>query len=108
MFSYYAKWIQNFSDKIRPLVQSNLFSSFPLSSDVVESFKLLRQNLASACLTSVKEGVPFVVKCEASDHTLAATLNQSVQPVAFHSRTFSYCESRYSTVEKKLPLLLTQ
>ena len=37
MFSYYAKWIQNFSDKIRSLVQSNLFSSFPLSSDAAES-----------------------------------------------------------------------
>ena len=57
MFSYYANWIQNFSDKICPLVQSNLFSFFPFSSDVVENFKLLRQNLASACLTSVKEGV---------------------------------------------------
>ena len=76
MFSYYAKWIQNFSDIIRPLIQSNLFSYFPLSSDAAKSFELLRQNLASACLTSVKEGVPFVVECDASDHTLAATLNQ--------------------------------
>ena len=56
MFSYFLgiyKSIQNFSDKIRPSVQFNLFSFFPLSSDAAESFELLRQNLASVCLTSV-------------------------------------------------------
>ena len=106
MFSYYAKWIKNFSDKIRPLVQSNITSSFPLSSDAAKSFELLRQNLASSCLTSVKEGIPFVVECDASDHTLAATLNQGGQPVAFHSRTFSNCEIRYSTVKKEAAAII--
>ena len=41
------------------------------------------------------------MECDASDHALAATLNQGGQPVAFHSRTFSHCETRYSTVEKE-------
>ena len=42
-----------------------------------------------------------MVECDASEHALAATLNQKDQPVAFHSRTFSKAEARYSTVEKE-------
>ena len=41
------------------------------------------------------------MECDASDHTLAAILNQGGQPVAFHSRTFSPCETRFFTVEKE-------
>ena len=39
MFSYYAKWIKKFLQKIRPLVQSNLSSSFPLSKEAYDSFE---------------------------------------------------------------------
>ena len=92
MFSYYARWIPDFSLKIRPLVQSNVSSSFPLSQDFTESFLTLRRDLASACVTCIQEGVPFVLECDASEFALAATLNQGGQPVAFHSRTFSKCE----------------
>ena len=42
-----------------------------------------------------------MVECDASEYALAATLNQRGQPVAFHSRTFSKSEARYSTVEKE-------
>ena len=41
------------------------------------------------------------MECDASDHALAATLNQGGKSVAFHSRTFSKCEARYSTAEKE-------
>ena len=101
MFSYYAKWVHNFSHKIRPLIQANLSSSFPLSEKSLNAFNLLRKELCSACLTCIKEGVPFVVECDASNHTLSSTLNQGGQPVAFHSRTFTPTEFRYSTVEKE-------
>ena len=101
MFSYYAKWVHNFSHKIRPLIQANLSSSFPLSEKSLNAFHLLRKELCSACLTCIKEGVPFVVECDASNHTLSATLNQGGQPVAFHSRTFTPTEFRYFTVEKE-------
>ena len=101
MFSYYAKWVHNFSHKIRPLIQANLSSSFPLSEKSLNAFHLLRKELCSACLTCIKERVPFVVECDASNHTLSATLNQGGQPVAFHSRTFTPTEFRYSTVEKE-------
>ena len=106
MFSYYSKWVSDFFEKVRVLVQSNLNSSFPFSTAAMNSFKTLKENLASACLTGVKEGVPFVVECDASEHRLAATLNQRGQPVAFHSRTFSRYESRYSTAQKEAAAII--
>ena len=101
MFSYYARWIPDFSSKIRPFVQSNVSSSFPLSLEATQNFSSLCHDLAAACVTCIREGVPFVVECDPSEHALAATLNQKGQPVAFHSRTFSKSEELYSTVEKE-------
>ena len=106
MFSYYAKWIKKFSQKIRPLVQSNLAPSFPLSKEASDSFETLQNDLAAAFLTSIDEKLPFVVECDASEHTLAATLNQGGKPIAFHSRTFSGNESRYSIVEKEAAAII--
>ena len=59
MFPYYAKWVSDFSEKVRPLMQSKLNSSFPLSTAAINSFKTLLGDLTSTCLTSVKEGTPF-------------------------------------------------
>ena len=106
MFSYYAKWVPDFSSKIRPLVKSNTASSFPLSDEATESFNTVRRNLADACVSCIRDNVPFVLECDASDFALAATLNQGGQPVAFHSRTFSKSESRYSTVEKEATAIM--
>ena len=106
MFSYYARWIPNFSSKIRPLVQSNVNSPFPLSSDASRSFSTLRSDLAAACVSCILEGVPFVLECDASESALAATLNQGGKPVDFHSRTFSKSEARYSTVEKEAAAIM--
>ena len=106
MFLYYTKWVHNFSHKIRPLIQANLSSSFPLSEKFPNEFHLLRKELCSACLTCIKEGVPFVVECDASNHMLSVTLNQGRQPVAFHLRTFTLTEFWYSTVEKEVVIII--
>ena len=62
--------------------------------------------MAAACVSCIQEGVPFVVDCDASESALAATLNQGGKPVAFHSRTFSKSEARYSTVEKEAAAIM--
>ena len=49
---------------------------------------MLKSELTSASLTCVNEGLPFTVECDASNHTLAASLNQGGCPNAFHSQTF--------------------
>ena len=99
MFSYNAKWVPEFSRKIRLLVQANLTSSFPLSSEAATAFKTIRSQLTLACLA--KEGIPLTVECDASKHSLGATLSQNGSPIAFHSRTFTATEKRCSVIEKK-------
>ena len=101
VFSYYTKWKKIFSEKIRPLVQFNLSSSFPLSQEASDSFETLRNDLVASSLTSIDEKLPFVVECDALEHTLPGG-----KPVAFHSRTFSSNESRYSIVEKEAAAII--
>ena len=50
---------------------------------------MLKSELTSACSTCVNKGLPFTVECDASNHTLAASLNQGGRAIAFHSRTLS-------------------
>ena len=58
MFAYYAKWIFNFSQKIRPL---NKVTNFPLNSEAVAAFKDLKNDLVEACLNSIDEKVMLLI-----------------------------------------------
>ena len=55
MFSYYAKWVPEFSTKIRPLALANLTFSFPLSSEAANAFETLRSQLTSACSLALEK-----------------------------------------------------
>jgi hypothetical protein len=88
MFAY-AKWIPNFSDKIRPLTQA---TTFPLDKEALSAFNTLKKELEGATLHSIDETLPFVVESDASDVALSATLNQGGLPVAFMSRTLQCSE----------------
>ena len=98
LFSYYSRWIRNFSDKINPLVHNIVF---PLSVEAQESFHILKRDIHSAVIHSISEKEKFVVETDASDFAVAATLNQSGRPVAFFSRTLNPSEKRHSAVEKE-------
>ena len=82
MFAYYAKWINCFADKIRPLAD---VKSFPLNAKALEALNILKSNLENATLKSIDESKPFVVEYDASDIAVSATLNQGGRPVAFMS-----------------------
>ena len=101
LFSYYSKWVPNFSEIIRPLVQNE---AFPLSNDAISAFHLMKNKLADATLQPIDKAVPFTiafcVPFTIYDFTIAATLNQNGKPVAFHARTLSTSEQRHSAVEK--------
>ena len=75
MFAYYAKWIPNYSDKVKPLSQA---TSFPLDVDALNAFMMLKKELGKASLHSIDESLPFVVETDASEVALSATLNQGV------------------------------
>ena len=98
LFSYYSKWVSNFSAIIRPLVQTVLL---PLSEEAANAFCVMKKKLASATLQPIDEDKPFTVETDASDFAIAATLNQNGKPVAFHARTLSATEQKHSSVEKE-------
>ena len=99
MFAYYARWIKNYSSKIKVLVPKN--ASLCLNSQAIEAFETLRQDLLKASLSCIDDKEPFTVECDASNFAIAAVLNQNGRPVAFMSRTLNPRECNYSTVEKE-------
>ena len=98
MFSYYSKFIQNFSAKIHTLNHNKVF---PVPTEVLEDFRSLKLDLRDAALKSIDNEAEFVVETDASDYCIAATLNQKGRPVAFFSRTLSPNEVRHHAVEKE-------
>ena len=98
MFSYYSKFIQNFSDKILPL---NNNKEFPLPPSALHSFQKLKSDLKDATLITVDLEKEFEVETDASHFCIAATLNQGGRPVAFFSRTLNPSEIRHHAVEKE-------
>ena len=98
MFSYYSKWVPNYSALIRPLVQTDLF---PLSKDALNAFHVIKNKLSQATLQPIDEDLPFTVKTDALDFAIAATLNQNNKPVAFHAWTLSSTEQKHFSVEKE-------
>lgn len=98
LFSYYAKWIPRFSEKIKSL---NEIKSFPLSEEARMAFVTLKNELRSATMAGIDEKLPFVVETDASDTAIAAALSQDGKPVAFFSRTLNIHEKRYAAVEKE-------
>jgi len=96
MFAYYARWIKNYSGKVKPLAIKSV--AFPLSHDAFAAFEQLRSELLNACLGCIGEREPFTVECDTSDFAIAALLNQNGRPVAFMSRTLSKTECNYPTV----------
>lgn len=98
MFAYYSQWISRFSDKIYPLVHNK---EFPLPSDVLSSYELLKSELVDSSLVSLDRNAPLVIETDASDVAIAATLTQNTRPVAFFSRTLSNSERHHSAVEKE-------
>ena len=81
---FYAKWIANFSKKIKNLKNTKIF---PMDERSVTKFKTLKKEIAGASLSAIDETLPFVVECNASKTVVSATLNQGGRPVAFTSRT---------------------
>ena len=98
LLAYYARWVPNNSSRIRPLIKASVF---PLTREPVTAIKDLKQALANATLHPINDRLPLTVETDAFDFAIAATLNQDIRPVAFHSRTLSSIEQKHSAVEKE-------
>ena len=70
LFAYYAKWIPDFSTKIKQLSET---TSFPLTSASIEALNQLKLELGSVTLMAINKNRPFVVETDASDTAISAT-----------------------------------
>ncbi len=96
-FSYYSPWIQQYSEEIRPLTTTFI------SREAQNTFENLKKE---SVVCAIDEGIPFAVETDASDYTIAATLNQNGRPVAFFSRTLHGSEISHASVEKEAKAII--
>ena len=87
LFAYYARWVPNYSSKIRSLIEASVF---PLTGEPVTAIEDLKHTLANATLHPINDRLPLTVETDASYFAIAATLNRDGRPVAFHSRTLIF------------------
>ena len=81
MFAYYAKWISNYSSKIRPLVENK---QFPIAPMVLNFFKGL---IAESSVKVIDDELPFVIETDTSEKAIGGTLLQAERPVVFFSQS---------------------
>ena len=103
LFSYYSKWIQKFSDKIKPLSQCQ---QFPLGDDEKMAFDNLKLDVEAAVINVVDENAPFELETDASGTALSGVLNQHGRPVGFFSRTLNGPELNHPAVEKEAAAII--
>lgn len=97
-FSYYAKWIPDYSTKIQPLVSPQ---NFPLSNSAALSFETLKNDIKTATLQNISDDLPFTLETDASDAAIGGVLVQEGRPVAFFSRSLNKSEKNFHIVEKE-------
>ena len=74
MFTYYTKWISNYSSKIRPLAENKQFLMPPV---VVNSFEGHKKDIAESSVKIVDNEWPFVIETDASVKVIEGTLLQA-------------------------------
>ncbi|XP_045445671.1 uncharacterized protein LOC123653729 [Melitaea cinxia] len=97
LFAHYSKWVNNFSAKIRPLIEA----TFPLSEEAINSFNNLKIDISKSALAGIDDKEIFSVETDVSDFAIAATLSQKGRPVAFFSRSLNESEKRQPSIEKE-------
>ena len=97
MFAYYAYWIPNDLNKIKPLVKTK---NFPLSKEASSSYKDMKKCLTDVTLRVIDDSKVFTVETDASEVAISASLNQKNKPVPFLSRTLNTNKAQHSIVEK--------
>ena len=103
LFTYYAKWIICFSNKIKQLKNT---SNFPLSEDTLQDFESLKNDIANASFSAINENLPFIIEYDVSNVVLSETLNQAGRLVAFMFRTLQLGEHHFPATEKEATAII--
>lgn len=101
-FAYYAKWVHDYSNKIKPLLDAQRLNSFPLSDEAIASMESLKADIINSSLAIPdSEAGPLTVETDASGTAVGAVLSQATRPIAFFSRTLSKSEQKMSAIERE-------
>ena len=103
LFAYYAQWIKQYSDKVKPLIEN---THFPLDDVALQAFEILKNESDEVSLGIIDNSAPFVVETDASDVELSASPSQWGRPVAFFPRNLTKVERNQSSVEKEAPAIV--
>ena len=111
LFSYYRRYVSNFSAIAKPLhTLTTKNAAFYWSEDCENAFRTLIQKLVTApVLATPQEGDEFVLTTDCSEQSMGAVLsvtrNGERHPVAFGSRLLNPTQSKYSSTKRELQLL---
>lgn len=104
---YYQKFIANYGQIARPLIDLNKKNGFQWNSNALAAFEALKRAITSApVLVLPNFEIPFKVECDASGKGVDAVLIQLRHPIAFFSKAFSTSKLSKSVYEKELMALV--
>lgn len=105
--SWYRKFIDNYAQIAKPLTDLTKKGSSWLWGDIQrKSFQELKRKLITPpVLRQARDGIPFIIKTDASSFALGAVLIQGEgpdeHPIEYISRLLSNAERNYSTTERE-------
>lgn len=104
MANYFRKFVENFSQMVRPLTMlTRKDVEFVWSEDCEKAFRGAIQALVTAPILALPNfSKPFEVQCDASITGLGAVLLQEGRAVAYESRALKPAEVNYGTPEQEL------
>ena len=70
LFSYYSPWVDNFSERISPLLN---ITTFPMARELEGKFKTIKKEICKSSVAAIEDESPFTIETDASNIAIAAT-----------------------------------
>ena len=101
-FAYNAKWVKDYGNKVRILLEVSAQGLFPLPDEAITAIETIKSDIAKATLTlpSPNNG-PLLLETDASGNAIGAVLSQNDRPIAYFSRTLQASERTQSIIERE-------
>ena len=106
-FAYNAKWVENYSNKVIPILETLNQCSFPLSTACIDAIKNIKEDITNSCLTLPVRSNGFLkIETDASGGAIGAVLSQNGCPITYHSRTLNASERNQSVIEREAAAII--
>ena len=81
-------------------------SNSPLGEEALKAFDLLKKDIEQSVIGAIDDLLPFEIETDASEFSLAATLNHNGRPVAFFTRMLNGPELKYPAIAKEAAAII--